>query len=181
MSASFHGVSCCCSHENIGEIGWNFNYRALSLVSQRCILRNTAGLLDFMLHSLLSISSMKTVCCHNATPHTLRSKLISGSFQFYIWRLNLEQAPSFISPLQNKLVLRCWQKTSSFIQKLKTTKNFRLRKKSFETSLILKWNFLIRQIFKQKFYNASDFGLKKLKRVRFWIRSFLTCQIFKNC
>ena len=38
-----------------------------------------------------------------------------------------------------------------------------------------------RQIFKQNFHNASDFGLKKIQRVRFWIKNFSTCHILKNC
>ena len=30
------------------------------------------------------------------------------------------------------------------------------------------------------FYNASDLGLKKIQRVRFWAENFSTCQILKN-
>ena len=45
------------------------------LFSQKCILRNTADLLYFMLHSVLSVTSVKIVCCHNAIPHTLRDEL----------------------------------------------------------------------------------------------------------
>ena len=35
--------------------------------------------------------------------------------------------------------------------------------------------------FKIKKYNASEFGLEKIHRVRFWIKNFSTCQILKNC
>ena len=59
------------------------------LFSQRCILRNTADLLSFMLHSVLSVTSVKLVCCHNAIPHTLRDELMCGIFQLSIWRLTL--------------------------------------------------------------------------------------------
>ena len=52
--------------------------------------------------------------------------------------------------------------------------------KSFETCQILKINFLTRQILKQSFHNASDFGLKKRQRVRFWIKTFTTRQISKK-
>ena len=59
------------------------------LFSQKCVLRNTAGLLDFILHRVLFISSVKIVYCHIAISHTLRTELICGSFQFYIWCLFL--------------------------------------------------------------------------------------------
>ena len=54
------------------------------LFSQRCVLRNTADLLDFMLNRFLSIGSVKIVCYHNASPYTLRVELTCGSFQLYI-------------------------------------------------------------------------------------------------
>ena len=72
--------------------------------SQSCFLRNTADLLDFMLHLVLSIASVKIVCCHNAIPQGLRGELTSGSLQIYIWRLSLSQTLSFTYPLQKKLV-----------------------------------------------------------------------------
>ena len=59
------------------------------LFSQRRILRNTADLLYYMLHSVLSVTSVKIVYCHNAIPHTLRDELTCGSFQLSIWRLTL--------------------------------------------------------------------------------------------
>ena len=59
------------------------------LFSQRCILRNTADLLHFMLRRVLSVTSVKNVCCHNAFPHTLRNELTCGSFQLSIWRVTL--------------------------------------------------------------------------------------------
>ena len=33
---------------------------------------------------------------------------------------------------------------------------------------------------KKKFYEASEFGLKKIQRVRLWIKIFSTCQVLKN-
>ena len=57
------------------------------LFSQRFIFRNTADLLHFMLHRVLSVTSVKKVCCHNDIPHTLRDELTCGSFQLSIWRL----------------------------------------------------------------------------------------------
>ena len=53
--------------------------------SQRCIFRNTADLLHFILHRVLSVTSLKIVCCHNAISHTLGDELTCGSFQLYIW------------------------------------------------------------------------------------------------
>ena len=76
-----------------------------SLFSQKRVLRKTADLLDFMLHRALSKTSVNFLCHHNAIPHTLRSQLTCGSFQLYIWRLNLLQTMSFISSLLNRLVL----------------------------------------------------------------------------
>ena len=54
------------------------------LFSHRCIPRNTADLLHFMLHRVLSVTNMKIVCCQNAIPHTLRDELTCGRFQLYI-------------------------------------------------------------------------------------------------
>ena len=68
-------------------------------------MRNTANLLNFMLHRVLSMGSVKTVRCHNTIPHTLRGELTCGSFQLYIWRLNLKQTLPFTSHFQNKFVL----------------------------------------------------------------------------
>ena len=59
------------------------------LFSQKCILRNTADLLHFMLHKVLSVTFVKNVCYHNAIPHTLRDELMCGSFQLSIWRLTI--------------------------------------------------------------------------------------------
>ena len=72
------------------------------LFSQRCILKNTADLLHFMLNRLLSVTTVKIVCYHIAIPHTLRSELTCGRFQLYIWPLNLQHAFSFNSPPQIK-------------------------------------------------------------------------------
>ena len=59
------------------------------LFSQKCDLRNTADLLDILPHRLLSVTTVKTDCCHIAIPYTLRDELTCGKFQLYIWRLNL--------------------------------------------------------------------------------------------
>ena len=45
------------------------------LFTQRSNLINTADLLDFMLHRVLSVTSVKIVFCHNAIPHTLRDEM----------------------------------------------------------------------------------------------------------
>ena len=52
------------------------------LFSQRCILRNTADLLHFLLHRVLSVTSVKIVCCHNAISHTLRDELRVAAFSY---------------------------------------------------------------------------------------------------
>ena len=59
------------------------------LFSQRCNLRNTADLFQFMLHRVLSVTSLKKVCCQNGIPHTLRDELTCGSFQLSLWRLTI--------------------------------------------------------------------------------------------
>ena len=56
------------------------------LFSQRCISRETAGRLHFMLHKGLSVTTVKTVSCHNALPHILEDELTCGSCQLYIWQ-----------------------------------------------------------------------------------------------
>ena len=57
------------------------------LFSQRCILRNTADLLNFMLHRVLSVTFVKIVCFHNGITRTLRDELTRGSFHLSLWRL----------------------------------------------------------------------------------------------
>ena len=59
------------------------NVRFISL-PQMFTLRNTADLLDFMLHRVLSKTSVKIVCFHIATLHSLRGELTCGSFQLHI-------------------------------------------------------------------------------------------------
>ena len=49
------------------------------------VFRETADLLDCMLHRVLSIASVKIVRFQNAIPHRLRGELTCGSFQLYIW------------------------------------------------------------------------------------------------
>ena len=44
------------------------------LFSEKFTLRKSADLLNFMLHRVLSIGSVKNVYCHNAIPHTLRGE-----------------------------------------------------------------------------------------------------------
>ena len=68
------------------------------LFSQRCILRNTADVLHFMLHRVLTVPSVKIVCCLDGIPRTSRGELFCRSFQLSIWRL-LENALSLNSPL----------------------------------------------------------------------------------
>ena len=58
-----------------------------------------------MLHRVLSVTTVKIVCCHNAIPHILRDEMTYGSCQLYTWRLNLKHALSFNCPLSTKLVL----------------------------------------------------------------------------
>ena len=72
------------------------------LFSRRCILRNTADMLHFMLHRHLCVTTVKIVCCHIAIPHIFRDEVTCGRFQLYIWRLNVKHALSFNSPLSNK-------------------------------------------------------------------------------
>ena len=59
------------------------------LFSQSCILKNTADLLHFMLHRVLSVTSVQKVCCHKGIPHILTGELTCGSFQVSIWRLTI--------------------------------------------------------------------------------------------
>ena len=40
--------------------------------------------------------------------------------------------------------------------------------------------FQTRQILNEKFQKASDFGLKNIQRIRFWIEKFWTCQVFEK-
>ena len=48
------------------------------LFSQKCIFRNTVDLLDFMLHGVPYIASVKIVCCHVAIPPRLRGEVTCG-------------------------------------------------------------------------------------------------------
>ena len=69
------------------------------LFSQRCLLRNTADLLHFMLHRVLFATSVKIVCCHKAIPHTLGDENTCGSFQLSIWRLTITRIVFIFSSL----------------------------------------------------------------------------------
>ena len=86
-------------------------------------MKNTANVLDFMLHRVLSMGSVKTVCCHNTIPHTLRGDLTCGSFQFYICRLNLKQTWLFTSYFQKKFVLTLTEEIISQSKPEKQDKN----------------------------------------------------------
>ena len=97
------------------------------LFSQRCILRNTADLLHFMLHRVLSVTSVQNVCCHNGIPHTLRIELTCGSFQVSIWRLTITRIVFYF--LQNKLVLRLTEDIIIQSEPEKQDKNQILEKK----------------------------------------------------
>ena len=125
------------------------------LFSQRCILRNTADLLHFIVHRVLSVTSVKKVCCQNGIPHTLRDELTCGSFQLFIRRLTITRIV-FYFPLWNKLVLTLTEDIIIQTELEKQDKN---------------------QILGKKFWNLSDFELKTLQRVRFWIKNFTTRQI----
>ena len=59
------------------------------LFSQSCLLGNTTDLLHFMLHRVLSVTSVKIVCCLSGIPHSLRDELTCGSFQLSNWGLNV--------------------------------------------------------------------------------------------
>ena len=136
------------------------------LFLQRCILRNTVDLLHFMLHRVPSVTSLKNVCCHNATPHTLRDELMCGGFQLYIWRLNPKHALSFNCPLWKKLALRLTENIIIQSEPEKQDKN----QISEKTTHLL-------SDFKLKFFNASDFETKIAQRIRFWVESLTTRQI----
>ena len=70
------------------------------LLPQRCFLGTTADLLHFMLHRVLSLTSVKIVCCHNTIPHTLRDESTCGSFQLSIWGLTITRIVFYFSSLR---------------------------------------------------------------------------------
>ena len=118
---------------------------------------------------VLSITSLKNVCCYNAIPNKLRGQLICGSFHLYIWRLNLKQTLYFYSLPRKCLVLTLTENLIIQSEPEKQDK-IRFRRKSFRSSQILNHNFLTHQILQQSCYNASDFDLKVLQLVRIWIK-----------
>ena len=124
----------------------------LLITWQRCILRNTADLLHFMLHSVLFVTPVKIVCC-NAFPRTLRDALTCGSFQLSIWRLTLEHALTSNSPLWNKLVITL-------------TEDIIIQSEPEEQDKT--------QILEKKFWNLSDFEVKISQGVRFRIKNNTT-------
>ena len=104
------------------------------LFSQRCILRNTADLLHFMLHRVLSVTSVKKVCCekrysshierridvwqlsvvHLATNYNTHCLLI---FLFKIsWYQRGQKISSFSPNLTNKIKIRAWKKSFRICQ-----------------------------------------------------------------
>ena len=109
-----------------------------------------------MLDRVLFVASVKFLCCHNAIPHRLKSELTSDNFQLNISRLNLQQTLSFNSSLQNKLVLTL---TVDIIIQSEPEKQ--------EKNEIWDKNFNDVSDFELKFYNALDFELEILLRVRF--------------
>ena len=81
------------------------------------------------------------------------------------------------SSISNKLV---FDNSSATIWKDGLRSRF-WKKKNLTTCQILILKKTARQNLISKFYNASDFGLKKIQCVRFWNKIFSTCQILKNC
>ena len=55
------------------------------LFSQRYVLGNTADLLHFMLQRVLSVTSVKIMCCHNGIPLTLRHIEVGND----VWQLSV--------------------------------------------------------------------------------------------
>ena len=98
-----------------------------------------------MLHKVRSLTSAKIVCCHNATPHTLRDELTCGSFQLSVWRLTVTRIV-FDSALQEKLALTLIE---DIIFRSEREKQDKI------------------QISAKFCYNVSDSELKILQRVRF--------------
>ena len=74
------------------------------LFPQSCFLENTAVLLHFMLHRVLSLTFVNIVCCHNGIPLTLRDELTCGSFQLSIWRLTITRLVFHFSSLKEVVV-----------------------------------------------------------------------------
>ena len=147
--------------------------------SKSCILRKTADLLLFTLHRFLSVTSVKVMCCQNAIPHTLRDELTCGSFQLYIWRLNLQQTLSFDSPLYKKMMFRL---TKDIINQSEPEKQDEYQNlKIFDVPVFGKMfasknNVLVHFTSWKRpiwyfsfFFKKHDFQLKNPLRVRFWI------------
>ena len=67
------------------------------LFPQRCFSGNATDLLHFMLHRVLSLTSVKIVCCHNNILHTLIEELTCGSLQLSIWRLRIRRTVFYFS------------------------------------------------------------------------------------
>ena len=149
------------------------------LFPQRYFLGNAADLLHFMLHRVLSLTSVKNVCCHNAIPQTLIDELTCGSFQLSTWRLTITLIVFWFSSLREvgaNVDRRYHHSVSSWKARQKSDfgENFSQRVtfwiKNFTTCQILNWIF----------YNASEFELKKLWRVRFWRKVFFKSKILKK-
>ena len=161
------------------------------LFSRRCILRNTADLLLFILHRFLSLTTVKI-----------------------IW----PNAFSFNSPVRNKFGInvdrryrhpvRAWnQEKQISVKKFWNLSDFELKFsnatdfetkflqcvrfciRTFTTRTILDWKQIqrvrfwiekirTRQILDQLFYNTSDFELNFLLCVRFWVYFFCSLPNF---
>ena len=126
------------------------------LFSQRCILRNTADLLHFMLYRVLSATSVKIVCCQNGFPHTLGDELTCGSFQLSIWRLTI-----------TRIVV---QSSSLEFVGINVDRRYHLSVRT--------WKTIQKSDLGEKVLKLADFELKILQHVRFWIKNFTTRQIF---
>ena len=101
------GVSCFPSlffllltQKTLEKMDRTLSKECFLLFPQRCFLGNTADLLPFMLHRVLSPTSVKMVFCHNTIPHTLRDELTCGSFQLSMWRLSIPRIVSYLSYLE---------------------------------------------------------------------------------
>ena len=101
------GVSCFPSlffllltQKTLEKTDRNLSKERFLVFPERCFLGNTADLLHFMLHRVLSLTSVKCVCCHISLANTLRDELTCGSFQLSIWRLTITRIVFYFSCLR---------------------------------------------------------------------------------
>ena len=81
----------------------NLSKERFLLFPQRCYSGNTADLLYFMLHRVLSLTFVKIVFCHNAFPLQFRDKLTCANFQLTIWRLTIIRSVFYFSCLEEEV------------------------------------------------------------------------------